>query len=293
MILVMGTDGRIPERQRPAVWVLELTDPPRWQDITPEGFVPAPRAGHTAIYDSNRDRIVVFGGASRAVSDELWELEFHGEKAHWMRVEIPGPRPGPRAEHSAILDPLRRAMIVHGGIDEGMALSDTWALYLGPAYRWRRLADGPIGTGRWGHRALFLDSWRMLVVGGWGAMGSTHMFGRSFKATTVARAAQSLADPKRADTATSTPGSPIRLAVRMPNPTRGVLAMELALPGRGSRLELFDITGRRVASRDLSDLGPGFVRYRWDATQRLPAGIYLMRLSRAKETVNKKVILLR
>ena len=44
------------------VWALSLAGSPAWSEITPAGGPPPARAGHTAIYDAARDRMVVFGG---------------------------------------------------------------------------------------------------------------------------------------------------------------------------------------------------------------------------------------
>ncbi|HET9325652.1 MAG TPA: T9SS type A sorting domain-containing protein [Candidatus Eisenbacteria bacterium] len=299
MLLIHGNDGIAPDFRYGGVWALNLSGRPRWQALTPAGPSPAPRSAHSAVYDPMHDRVIVFGGSTSGLescSDELWELRLQGRGA-WRKLELPEPRPGGREEHSAVVDSRRQEMLIYGGfgdcIEYGragtLALHDGWALSLGDAPVWRRLPDGPERAGRWGHRAVFDPQHsRMIVAGGWGGMGST----LALVNEPEVRAPRALVAAKAPATPSSPADLPLRLAVRMPNPTRGALAMELALPTRGARLELFDVTGRRVAQRELSDLGPGFVRYRWDATEQLPAGIYLMRLSRAKETVKKKVILL-
>lgn len=298
MILIQGNDGAAPAFRNPGVWTLDLaTD--RWCALSAAGPAPAARSAHSAIYDPIGDRVILFGGSFARIteenrfSDELWELRLSG-KAAWRRLDLVGPKPGAREEHCAVYDPGRREMLIYGGVGAGtdyakgqiVALHDAWALSLDGAFGWRRLPDHPMRSGRWGHRAVFDPQHsRMIVSGGWGGMGTTLAFvnGPAVRAPVAAKAPPTPASP--ADL-------PLRLAVRMPNPARGALAMELALPAKGARLELFDVSGRRVAQRELSDKGPGFVRYRWDATERLPAGIYLMRLSTARETVRKKIILL-
>lgn len=67
-----------------------------------------------------------------------------------------------------------------------------------------------------------------------------------------------------------------------PNPSRGAFSVSLALPagGRGAKLELLDLAGRRVAEVPLAAYGPGVhtVPLRGEA---LRPGVYLVRLSGA------------
>ena len=62
-----------------------------------------------------------------------------------------------------------------------------------------------------------------------------------------------------------------------PTPSRGAFHVDLSLPDAGpARIELMDIAGRRVVTRDLGALGPGRHRVRLDAGLR--AGVYLVRV---------------
>jgi hypothetical protein len=60
------------------VWALSLADG-SWSQLIPAGRTPLPRAEHTAIYDPEADRMIVFGGATRdwrwPVGD-TWVLDF-------------------------------------------------------------------------------------------------------------------------------------------------------------------------------------------------------------------------
>jgi len=313
MILVHGNDGASPIARYGGVWALELSGTPRWRRLFSAGAGPSPRSAHSAIYDARNDRVIVFGGTTPAFSDELWELKLRG-RGGWRRLQTPEPRPVAREEHCAIYDPVHQAMIVYGGmacghpgyrtsesdrsdqqfwagypLDGSCRLTDTWLLNLQGAPHWRQLSLPRCidDHGRWGARAVFDPIGQQMIVHGGCSAGMTLVL-------RLAALGPPAAPAMVADVGERAPRQlPLGLGVRMPNPTRGALAMELALPARGARLELFDISVRRVAQRDLSDLGPGLVRYRWDATERLPPGIYLMRLSRAKEMVRKKLILLR
>src|SRR5439155_27020807 len=52
-----GTGGLLND-----VWALALSGTPAWTQISAAGTPPTGRAGHSAIYDATRDRMVVFGG---------------------------------------------------------------------------------------------------------------------------------------------------------------------------------------------------------------------------------------
>lgn len=65
------------------------------------------------------------------------------------------------------------------------------------------------------------------------------------------------------------------------NPARGVFEVSFSLPDAGSaRLELFDVAGRRLVSREVGSMGPGAHVLRLDESSRLPAGLYWLRLVR-------------
>ncbi len=116
------------------VFALELTGTPRWTPILPQGSPPAPRAGHTAIYDPVRHRMIVFGGtAGTPKYNDVWELTLSGSP-EWHPLSPLGARP-PNWDHAAIYDPLGDRMIVVGGAgwDSDHAV---WALPLSGTPAW-------------------------------------------------------------------------------------------------------------------------------------------------------------
>jgi hypothetical protein len=78
-----------------------------------------------------------------------------------------------------------------------------------------------------------------------------------------------------------------------PNPARGAFSVSLSLPqgGRGARLELLDLAGRRVAGVPLAAYGPGVHVVSLGGTGLRP-GVYLARLTGAGETSTRKVAVL-
>jgi len=79
-----------------------------------------------------------------------------------------------------------------------------------------------------------------------------------------------------------------------PNPSRGErLSISFALPGGApARLELLDVSGRRIAVREVGALGPGRHVVDLGAGRRLPPGLYLVRLTQGPDARVTRVAVL-
>jgi hypothetical protein len=112
------------------VWTLSLGAVPAWTEITATGSRPAARAGHRAIYDLTRDRMVVSGGFNYSSgsdpSTETWSLSL--DRLGWGLLQPAGTLPGTEM-HSAVYDPVGDRMLVFGG--HGVP-NDLWELWWGP-----------------------------------------------------------------------------------------------------------------------------------------------------------------
>jgi hypothetical protein len=83
------------------------------------------------------------------------------------------------------------------------------------------------------------------------------------------------------------------LAGASPNPSGGELHVAFSLSDdQPATLELFDLTGRRLANRAVGGLGPGAHRVSL-GPQRLPAGVYLVRLTRGADVLLAKAAVVR
>jgi hypothetical protein len=80
----------------------------------------------------------------------------------------------------------------------------------------------------------------------------------------------------------------------LPNPAvNGRFSVAFALPtNEPARLELLDVTGRRVASREVGSLGPGRHQLALDGGAHLPPGVYLVRLVQAQTTRTTRVVVI-
>lgn len=86
----------------------------------------------------------------------------------------------------------------------------------------------------------------------------------------------------------------LQLAVSGPNPTRLPLAVTFTLPERRSaRIDLVDVAGRIVVSRDVGEFGPGSHRLTLAESGTLRPGFYLIRLRKGDQEVRRTAVLLR
>ena len=79
-----------------------------------------------------------------------------------------------------------------------------------------------------------------------------------------------------------------------PNPTRGPMVALLQTPVSGDvHAEVWDASGRRVASRSLGSLGSGTRRVSLDDFERLPGGIYWLRIVQGVRQVSRRIAVVR
>src|SRR6478672_2030733 len=99
IIMFGGYGTSLPQNH---VWTLSLSGPARWTQLSPLGTPPPGRYGHSMVYDSARDRLLVFGGTADGILgfSDVWELTLSGTPA-WHALTTVNPPPG-RFAHVAI-----------------------------------------------------------------------------------------------------------------------------------------------------------------------------------------------
>ncbi|MBI1849561.1 MAG: hypothetical protein HYR85_04400 [Planctomycetes bacterium] len=123
---------------------------------------PSPRGWHAMTYDSDRRRVLLFGGRD-TVRDLADTWEWDGE--NWAPVDVDA-RPPARLEHSLTYDPARRRMVLFGGSQMRITtLDDTWEW---DGIGWRRQQPATRPGPRRGAAAAFDPSrGRVVIHGGW------------------------------------------------------------------------------------------------------------------------------
>jgi hypothetical protein len=143
--------------------------------------IPAPRFGHTAVYDASTTRMMVFGGGEGVATpapcvNEMHVLEYAtgiGGTPNWVTLSPTGTPPAARYSHAAVYDPGHNIMIAFGGNNcISTNFNDVWILQnangLGGTAAWVQLS--PTGTppsARSFTSAIYDEaSNRMIVFGG-------------------------------------------------------------------------------------------------------------------------------
>jgi hypothetical protein len=151
------------------VWALDLATT-AWTQLSPSGGPPSPRQSPATVYDTPRNRMVIFGGNDNSgdIQDPFWSLSL-GSTVAW--TDLGGRRPPSRWNAATAFDPTRHVMWIHGGVgwDSGQLIrSDLWSLPVASTAGWSQ----PTTTGtppgkRFGHSAIYdVPRDRLVFFGG-------------------------------------------------------------------------------------------------------------------------------
>ena len=158
----------------------------KWTVIHPAGPNPTPRFGHTGLFDSGSDRMMVFGGATGypapCVNDYhvLQNANLKGGTPTWLLLSPSGTLPPVRTLHASVYDSVTNTLIVFGGYDcKTTYYNDVWILKnandVSGQPSWTKLA--PSGTApsvRESSSAVYDSSTNTLIVFG-GDTGATQL----------------------------------------------------------------------------------------------------------------------
>lgn len=128
-----------------------------WKELPAPGFTAAESG---LVYDSYRDKFIVFGGSGNGLNGETWEWD--GKE--WKKFE--GSSPEPRQAFAMVYDLKRKKTVVFGGMGKNGPSSkfgDTWEF---DGRQWTKVADnGPSGRASCGF-AFDSDNGMMVIFGG-------------------------------------------------------------------------------------------------------------------------------
>ncbi|MCX6596651.1 MAG: hypothetical protein NTV70_09825 [Acidobacteria bacterium] len=152
------------------VWALDVATQ-AWQQLSRDEAGPSRRYGHSAVYDSVRDRMVISHGFTNAGRfDDTWAFEFATNS--WRNISPSGTRPLRRCLHHAVYDPGRDQMFLYGGCASGFGpcpLGDLWAFDFRTG-QWSERTGGVKPPARQ-HYGIVFDTVRdrLLLFGGGGS----------------------------------------------------------------------------------------------------------------------------
>ncbi len=188
------------------LWKLDVpSGPPNtnwfWRQLTPSGTPPSARHGHTALWDNDNLRMVVYGGANASdapIDSKVYALDVSPDTA-WSELSVAPDSatqsvPSIRHGHAFLLDPHEyllqegapnpnyehRAIMWGGKGVSGMCAPDTvWVLWFpvpgsGAPYRWQRvhIPGATMPSGRY-HFASQLDAAGGQIIISGGDVGGT------------------------------------------------------------------------------------------------------------------------
>ena len=289
MVIFGGAGDTLPQTTYNDTWALSFTPIPSWERLEPGGPAPTPRFWMAATYDTRRRRMLMFGAVPIGSGGELWSLSLDGVPT-WTQIVLPDPPPA-RFLSSAVFDPAGDRLIVFGGLSDTHGEGNAaWALSLGEPLAWTRLSpEGGLPAERIGHGAVFDTPRNRMVVFG----GSTPGMGINTvpydDAWVLAWEPQAVGVPPREPTRAF---GPIRTR---PNPASRSLRVSFSLPDDGpATLELLDVTGRRLLSREVSAQPAGPVEVELDRdVAGLAPGVYVVRLRQGGRVAATKVCVVR
>ena len=258
---------------------------------------PGPVAGQ-AMLDTLRDRLLVL-----SASFEVWALPLAGTGG-WQRIATPGTPPLPRAGLAATFDPVRDQLVAFGGINR----ADLYALrFSAPmatlesaetdhgdiALAWSGLFPGePVEV----QRAEADSAWATRASPTADEAGRITYEDRDF--VTGRRYGYRLAVPGSTrhydETWVTAPGQPtFGFRGAIPNPAHGALVVAFTLArGPSARLEIYDLAGRRLLTREWAGLEQGPYRLPVDVGALRP-GVYLLRLVQGPHAATARAVVLK
>ena len=164
------------------VWAYDIARE-SWSQLARDEAGPSRRYGHSAIYESARDRMVISHGFTNAGRfDDTWAFDLGTNS--WRDISPPNNRPLRRCLHHAAYDPGAGQMYLYGGCASGLGpcpLGDLWSFDLN-TNRWTDRSGSQPAPPRQ-HYAMAFDTGRNRLVifggSGTGLLNDTWEFDRA------------------------------------------------------------------------------------------------------------------
>ncbi len=106
-----------------------------WTNVVTSGTKPTERFGHTGLYDSGSNRMMVFDGALGSAgpcANDYWILQHantSGGTPTWSSIATSGTPPAARTRHASVYDGTTNSLIIFGGFDcKSSYFNDVWVL---------------------------------------------------------------------------------------------------------------------------------------------------------------------
>jgi len=308
-------------------WALSFSGSVACAPILPPDPLPSARSAMSMVYDSARDRILVYGGGdSTGTLGDAWALSLSGSPA-WSQAAPTGTVPPARAAHAAVYDPGSDQMVIYGGNMLAVRYNDAWAFHwCAPCATtavsvYLDVADASQGVVslRWivpgGGEALVGIVQRRDEGSDWADLtGPLSVDAPEFRYEDPSveagkryayrlRLRDASEERYTSETWVQVPSSiaapriPV-LSVPYPNPSGGSMTFRIGIPNGGrTHLRIYDVAGRRVASIFEGDQTAGWTTKVWGGEdsrgRRVSTGVYIAVLEARGQTVRRKILVAR
>src|SRR6266851_7754936 len=86
--------------------------------------IPSPRSNLQGVYDTNRNKFVIFGGFTIGPVNDTWEYDV--ATGQWTQI-ITASAPSARYDYGMIYDSANSRTLLFGGITGAGYIGDTWS----------------------------------------------------------------------------------------------------------------------------------------------------------------------
>ena len=250
---------------------------------------PGLRCLHSASFDRQGRRMIIYGGQRSGPLDDIWAFDFAANT--WTEL-TPEERPAGRMFTAQVYDPFHhRVLLIGGNLGEQVRTNEVWAFEL-RSNTWQVL--NPQGTPppeRDGAVAVLVESEGRVVVFGGGGSGVT-LYNDTWSLEGIS--------PPVPTAVAEAGGLPLKftLGQNYPNPANPstTITYELAIPA-AVRLSVVDLLGREVRRLAEGRQPAGRHSAAWDGRdqqgRRASSGIYLYRLETPEGAEIRKLALVR
>jgi alpha-tubulin suppressor-like RCC1 family protein len=146
-VIMFGGYGASPTYKNDLWWYDPASN--TWTEQTPASS-PSVREGHSMVWDSIEQKVIMFGGSDGAYKNDLW---WYDPASNTWTEQTPASSPSVREGHSMVWDPVGQRVIMFGGSDV-FRKNDLW--WYDPASNtWTEQTPAISPTARNGHSMVW------------------------------------------------------------------------------------------------------------------------------------------
>ena len=142
-----------------------------WTEKITNGAVgsPSARSGHSMVWDSTGQRVIMFGGNDGANKSDLW---WYDPNSNTWTEKTPANSPSARSNHSLVWDPIGGRAIMFGGANGAIRYNDLW-WYDPNSNTWTEKTPVSSPSVRFGHSMVWDPIGQRLIMFG-GSIGAAY-----------------------------------------------------------------------------------------------------------------------